>query len=370
MSIALGIGCDRGTPVDTLRRVVAEALARVQADGADVSALGSITLKADEPALLALAAEKGWPLRFYTPEQLAAVPVPNPSETVRRYTGTPSVSEAAALLGAGAAPRDAVDAAQALLLEKHKLQGEDGRNATVSVARVAEASVFMASAWDVAQRRFTAEERDSFQALLAARRDMRHFLPSPPLSIEVRERLMAAVHTAPSVGLMQPWRFLRITDPALREQLARAVDAERQRTADALGPRAAEFLALKVEGLRECAELWVALLAPDDGTVFGRRTLPVQTVWCSAAAAVQNLWLAARAEHLGMGWVSLFDPAEVARLLQLPDGAETLGLLCIGPVAHFYPAPMLSATGWRQARPREQLFGENTWSFDPEPASG
>lgn len=363
MSIALGIGCDRGTPVDTLRRVVAEALARVQADGADVSALGSITLKADEPALLALAAENGWPLRFYTPEQLAAVPVPNPSETVRRYTGTPSVSEAAALLGAGAAPRDAVDAAQALLLEKHKLQGEDGRNATVSVASVC-------GAWDAAQRRFSAEERDSFHALLAARRDMRHFLPGPPLSANVRERLMAAVHTAPSVGLMQPWRFLRITDPALREQLARTVDIERQRTADVLGPRAAEFLALKVEGLRECAELWVALLAPDDGTVFGRRTLPAQTAWCSAAAAVQNLWLAARAENLGMGWVSLFDPAEVARLLQLPDGAETLGLLCIGPVAHFYPAPMLSATGWRQAQPREQLFGENTWGFGPTPVPG
>ncbi len=362
MTIALGIGCDRGTPVDTLRHAVAQALARVQADWSDVSAVGSITLKADEPALCALAAEQGWAIRFYTPEQLAAVPVPNPSETVRRYTGTASVSEAAALMGAGAAPRDAADAAMALLLEKHKLKGEDGRNATVSVARVC-------GGRDDAQRLFTQEERESFHALLAARRDMRHFLPGQLLSSAVRERLMAAVHTAPSVGLMQPWRFLRITDASLREQLARAVDAERLRTAEALGPRAAEFLALKVEGLRECAELWVALLAPDDGTVFGRRTLPAQTAWCSAAAAVQNLWLAARAENLGMGWVSLFDPAEVARLLQLPEGAETLGLLCIGPVAHFYPAPMLSATGWRQARPREHLFGENTWGFGPEPVS-
>lgn len=361
MSIALGIGCDRGTPVDTLRRAVAQALARVQADWPDVSAVGSITLKADEPALRALAAEQGWTVRFYTPAQLAAVPVPNPSDTVRRHTGTPSVSEAAALLGAGADVGLDVDAS-ALLLEKHKLRGDDGRNATVSVAHVADGV-------DAAQRRFTDEERRSFHALLAARRDMRHFLPGHSLSADVLERLMAAVHTAPSVGLMQPWRFLRITDTALREQLARVVDAERLRTADALGQRAAEFLALKVEGLRECAELWVALLAPDDGTVFGRRTLPAQTAWCSAAAAVQNLWLAARAENLGMGWVSLFDPAEVARLLRLPVGAETLGLLCIGPVARFYPAPMLGVTGWRRARPREHLFGTNTWGFEPGPVA-
>lgn len=128
MRIALGIGCDRGTPADTIARGVVEALALAQADFADVVAVASITLKADESGLLALAARRGWALDFYTPEQLAAVPVPNPSETVRKYTGTPSVSEAAALLAAGAD-------ADALLVEKHKHRGPDGRNATVSIAR-------------------------------------------------------------------------------------------------------------------------------------------------------------------------------------------------------------------------------------------
>ncbi len=123
---ALGIGCDRGTPAETLARAVGEALA--QAGHGDVAAVASITLKADEPGLLALAAQRGWVLRFYTPEQLAAVAVPNPSEAVRRHTGTPSVSEAAALLAAGAG-------AEALLVEKHKCRGADGRSATVSVAR-------------------------------------------------------------------------------------------------------------------------------------------------------------------------------------------------------------------------------------------
>ena len=128
--LALGIGCDRGTPTDTLVRAVAEALAFAHAEFSDVAAVASITLKADEPGLLALAAQHGWVITFYRPEELAAVNVPNPSETVRRHTGTPSVSEAAALLAAGTDAKD-------LLVEKHKLHGADGKNATVSIARCA-----------------------------------------------------------------------------------------------------------------------------------------------------------------------------------------------------------------------------------------
>ena len=127
--IALGLGCDRGTPTATITRAVNEALAAASLEAAQVQAVASITLKADEAGLLAFAAAQGWTLRFYPPQQLAAVPVPNPSETVRKYTGTPSVAEAAALLAAGA------DKSQ-LIIEKHKLRGPDGRSATVSIARM------------------------------------------------------------------------------------------------------------------------------------------------------------------------------------------------------------------------------------------
>jgi len=133
MPVAVGLGCDRGTSLATLQQALDEALALAGARPGDVVAAASITLKADEPGLLALAALHGWPLIFYTSAQLAAVPVPNPSETVRKYTGTPSVSEAAALLAASAA--GPVLGATALLVEKHKCQGADGRNATVSLAR-------------------------------------------------------------------------------------------------------------------------------------------------------------------------------------------------------------------------------------------
>ena len=129
MKLALGLGCDRGTPVDTIALAIDAALAACGARLADVQAVASIDLKADEPALAELAARHGWAIRFYPAAELAAVAVPNPSETVRKHTGTPSVSEAAALLAAGA------DLTQ-LLVEKHKQRGPDGRNATVSIARM------------------------------------------------------------------------------------------------------------------------------------------------------------------------------------------------------------------------------------------
>ena len=131
MKIALGLGCDRNTPLATVKAAIDQALALCQASLDDVNAVASIDLKADEPALLQLAAEQGWNIHFYSAQELAQVDVPNPSETVRKHTGTPSVSEAAALLAAGA------DITK-LIIEKHRHRGLDGRNATVSIARIPE----------------------------------------------------------------------------------------------------------------------------------------------------------------------------------------------------------------------------------------
>jgi putative cobalamin (vitamin B12) biosynthesis cbiG protein, truncated len=171
--LVLGIGCDRNTPYATLAQVIDEALAQLQASWADVRAVASIDLKADEIAMQELQRQRGHTIHFYPATWLAQVPVPNPSETVRKYTGTPSVSEAAALLVAGDVaqalahavpdhaparahvppphmPGASVPVSQrsvslpvpapmsALLIEKHKLRGPDGRNATVSVARADE----------------------------------------------------------------------------------------------------------------------------------------------------------------------------------------------------------------------------------------
>ena len=210
---------------------------------------------------------------------------------------------------------------------------------------------------------FSAAEAAAVYRAIALRRDMRHFR-ADPVPAAVLERLLQAAHMAPSVGFMQPWRFVRVTDPGLRRQVHDLVEAERRRTADELGERRAEFLRLKVEGILDCGEvLVVALMAGRERYVFGRRTLPEMDV-ASAACAIQNVWLAARVEGLGMGWVSIFDPDALARLLDMPEGARPLAVLCLGYVDEFYERPMLEREGWDDRRDLADLVGENRWPED------
>lgn len=196
--------------------------------------------------------------------------------------------------------------------------------------------------------------------VIRERRDMRHFIPGA-LPEGLLERLIAAAHHAPSVGYMQPWRFLHIVDPALRSEIHTLVDAERERTAAALPTRQQEFLRLKVEGLRECAEvLVVALTDGREKHVFGRRTLPELDI-ASAACAIQNMWLAARAEGIGLGWVSIFEPTALAALLKMPEGAKPIAILCLGRVAEFPEKPLLETLGWGNRLPDERYLFENVW---------
>jgi 5,6-dimethylbenzimidazole synthase len=194
---------------------------------------------------------------------------------------------------------------------------------------------------------FTEQEIAAIYRVVALRRDMRHFLPDP-LDETLVERLLGAAHLAPSVGFMQPWRFIRVRSQETRSQIHSLVDAERRQTATALGEREDEFMRLKVEGIRECAEVLVVALTHDrDRHIFGRRTMPEMDL-ASVACAIQNLWLVARAEGVGMGWVSLFDPEQLAQLLSLPPGSRPIAVLCLGRVPEFYPKPMLEETHWAQ----------------------
>ncbi|MEX3931872.1 5,6-dimethylbenzimidazole synthase [Paraburkholderia phymatum] len=207
---------------------------------------------------------------------------------------------------------------------------------------------------------FDDAERAAVYRAIYERRDMRHFVPTP-VDPAVLARLVDAAHHAPSVGYMQPWRIGRITDPALRQKLHAAVERERVLTADALGKRRDEFMKLKVEGMLECGELLVmALMDGREKHIFGRRTLPEMDL-ASVACAIQNMWLAARAEGLGMGWVSLFDADEVRAMLGMPEGARPVAILCLGHVERFYPEPMLESEGWAKRMPLDACLFENTW---------
>ena len=215
-------------------------------------------------------------------------------------------------------------------------------------------------------QRFSNDEIDAVYRAIEERRDMRHFVPGS-IAPELLTRLLTAAHQAPSVGLMQPWRFVRITDQEIRRQIYEQVDQERINTARAIGEyettaRAAEFMRLKVEGILECGELLVAALCDKrEQHIFGRRTLPEMDI-ASVCCAIQNMWLAARAEGLGMGWVSMFDPVALGTLLNMPQGAKPIAILCLGHVGKFYAQPMLVEEGWTKERPLADMVMENGWA--------
>ena len=194
---------------------------------------------------------------------------------------------------------------------------------------------------------FSDQDIAAIYRVIGLRRDMRHFLPDP-LDEALILRLLGAAHLAPSVGFMQPWRFIRVRSRDVRTQIHAMVETERRQTAHALGEREEEFMRLKVEGIRECAEVLVVALTHDRAHhIFGRRTMPEMDL-ASVACAIQNLWLVARAEGVGMGWVSLFDPESLAQLLGMPAGSRPVAILCLGRVPEFYRRPMLEDTEWAQ----------------------
>jgi nicotinate-nucleotide--dimethylbenzimidazole phosphoribosyltransferase len=203
--------------------------------------------------------------------------------------------------------------------------------------------------------------------VLAARRDVRTGFTADPVDDAVLRRVLAAAHTAPSVGFSQPWDFLVLRDPVLRAELASWAAAQREAFAASLpAVRARTFAGLKVEAIREAPLGVVVTCDPTRGGrhVLGRATQPRMAAH-SVAGAVQNLWLAARAEGLGVGWVSFFRERELAALLGarvgLPDHVEIVAYLCLGHVSAFADAPELESAGWARRRPLEWAVHEDVW---------
>jgi len=208
--------------------------------------------------------------------------------------------------------------------------------------------------------RYSDTDRAAIYRAIYKRRDMRHFL-SDPIDPEIFTRLLDAAHHAPSVGFMQPWRFVRISSPDLLKAIHTLVEQERILTAKALNEREDEFMKLKVEGILECGVVLVAALCGQrEQYIFGRRTLPEMDL-ASLACAIQNMWLAARAEGLGLGWVSMFEPEAVKNLLNMPKDSQPIAILCLGHVDKFYDKPMLEQEHWNNRKDLNTLLFENTW---------
>jgi len=213
---------------------------------------------------------------------------------------------------------------------------------------------------------FSRSEREAVYKAIATRRDVRdQFLPDP-LPDDLVMRLLRAAHAAPSVGFMQPWNFILVRDPALRERAWEAFGKANEE-AVALFPQERRDLyrSLKLEGIRKAPLSICVTCDPDRAgpVVLGRTHNPRMDVY-STVCAVQNLWLAARAEGVGLGWVSIFRDADVRAILGIPERIEIVAWLCLGFVDQLYAEPELAAKGWRQRLELEDLIFEDGW---PQP---
>jgi 5,6-dimethylbenzimidazole synthase len=195
------------------------------------------------------------------------------------------------------------------------------------------------------------------------RRDVRGEFTGEPVAAEVLERVLAAAHAAPSVGLSQPWDFIVIEDGGIRRAFREHVEAERAEFASTLDPeRARAFESIKIEGILESSLAVVVTYDESRGApaVLGRHSIADAGLY-SVCLAIQNLWLCATAEGLGVGWVSFYAEPFLAELLGIPAGIRPVAWLCIGPVSHLETVPDLERHGWRERRPLRAAVHHGRW---------
>lgn len=197
---------------------------------------------------------------------------------------------------------------------------------------------------------FADSDRAAVYRVIAARRDVRRGFLDRPLPEDLLDRLLGAAHAAPSVGLMQPSRFIVVREYAVRRAVHEIfAEANRSALEGYAGERADIYAGLKLEGILEAPQNLCVLCdqGSERGHGLGRRTMPETAVY-STVCAIQNLWLAARSEGVGVGWVSILDPARLARLLHIPDSLTLVAYLCLGYVEGFAPEPDLERSGWER----------------------
>jgi len=220
--------------------------------------------------------------------------------------------------------------------------------------------------------RYPADARAAVHRVIAERRDIRRFRPDE-VPAETLERVLEAAHRAPSVGLMQPWRLIVVRDLATRSAVRRLAQRERIRQADRFDERARHFLDQKIEGVVE-APLGICVCCDhgDPGTeVLGRGTIPETDIY-STACAIENLWLAARAEGLGVGWVSFYRPEDLRALLGIPARVDPIAYLCVGWPDERPVRPGLESAGWSKRMPLDAVVMRERWEEDApgaEPAA-
>jgi 5,6-dimethylbenzimidazole synthase len=204
------------------------------------------------------------------------------------------------------------------------------------------------------------------------RRDVRGQFTGGPVPPETLERVLAAAHAAPSVGLSQPWDFVLVRSVETRQRFVDHVETERTVFTATLPPeRAAVFSRIKIEGVMESSLSVVVTYDPGRGApaVLGRHAIADAGLY-SVCLAIQNLWLAATAEGFGVGWVSFYREEFVQELLGIPEDIRPVAWLCLGPVTHLEETPDLERQGWRRRRPLEEAVHQERWESRVRPEEG
>lgn len=213
---------------------------------------------------------------------------------------------------------------------------------------------------------FTHDERDAVYRAIEVRRDVRSFR-TDPLPDDVLRRILDAAHHAPSVGFMQPWNFIVVRSAATKARVQRIFARENERAAERFeGERKLLYRSLKLEGIMDAP---VNLCITCDRTrsgpnVLGRSTI-IDTDLYSTCCAIQNLWLAARVEGVGVGWVSILNNDELRQILEIPAHVVPVAYLCVGYPREFLDEPELQRKGWAERLPLEALVYEERWGTRP-----
>lgn len=210
---------------------------------------------------------------------------------------------------------------------------------------------------------FSEEERDAVYRAIFTRRDVRsEFLPDPIVP-EILSRILLAGHHAPSVGFMQPWDFIVITDAQQKRAIKALFDAANREAAPMFDARQSDYQALKLEGIVEAPVNLCITCSRErsDGPVLGRTHMREMDLY-STVCAVQNMWLAARAEGIGMGWVSIFHPEKLAQHLGIPQQTQIVAYLCLGHVSALHESPELAKKGWANRTELAPLLHQDRWN--------
>lgn len=210
---------------------------------------------------------------------------------------------------------------------------------------------------------FAEDDKAAVYRAIETRRDVRNEFLSDPLPDELIGKLLAAAHAAPSVGFMQPWNFTLVTNGEIRQAVWQAFSRANEEAAQMfVAEKQSLYRSLKLEGIRKAPLSVCVTCDPTRGgdVVLGRTHNPHMDVY-STVCAVQNLWLAARAEGVGVGWVSIFHDDDIREILDIPHHIQIVAWLCLGYVSELYAEPELAVKGWRQRLPLDQLVFKNRW---------